>query len=202
VWHRPLNVITIKNKYPLPRIDVLFDQLAGAQVFSMIDLHYGYHRIKIRVEDIPKMDFSTRSVSIPLCHLGWWMCCRTSCISRTPYSCRSWTTLSWYSLMTLLYIRRVWKNMKAIFESYFNDYESTSFTQSLASASSESMKCHSWATWYHLKESWWTLARYEMSWIRSRQHMYIKCEAFLGWLAIIEGSFSSSQRLQTWSPSY
>jgi hypothetical protein len=43
VDYRPLNVITIKNKYPLPCIDLLFDQLAGAQVFSKIDLHFGYH---------------------------------------------------------------------------------------------------------------------------------------------------------------
>jgi hypothetical protein len=55
-----LNAVTIKNKYPLPRNDILFDQLAGAQVFSKIDLHSGYHQIKIRVEDIPKTAFTTR----------------------------------------------------------------------------------------------------------------------------------------------
>jgi hypothetical protein len=56
----PLNAVTIKIKYPLPRIDILFDQVAGAQVFSKIDLRSGYHQIKIRVEDIPKIAFSTR----------------------------------------------------------------------------------------------------------------------------------------------
>jgi hypothetical protein len=60
VDYRPLNAITIKNKYPLPRIDILFDQLAGAQVFSKIDLHSGYHQIKIRTKDIPKTAFSMR----------------------------------------------------------------------------------------------------------------------------------------------
>jgi hypothetical protein len=60
VDYRPLNAVTIKNKYPLPRIDVLFDQLARAKVFSKIDLHYGYHQIKIRPCDIPKTVFSTR----------------------------------------------------------------------------------------------------------------------------------------------
>ncbi|WVZ93426.1 LOW QUALITY PROTEIN: hypothetical protein U9M48_039404 [Paspalum notatum var. saurae] len=50
----------VKNKYPLPHIDILFDQLAGARVFSKIDLRSGYYQIKIREEDIPKTAFSTR----------------------------------------------------------------------------------------------------------------------------------------------
>jgi hypothetical protein len=60
VDYRPLNAVTIKNKYPLPHVDILFDQLAGAQVFSKIDLHSGYHQIKIRAKDIPKTCFTTR----------------------------------------------------------------------------------------------------------------------------------------------
>jgi hypothetical protein len=60
VDYRLLNAVTIKNKYPLPRIDILFDQLAGAQVFSKIDLRFGYHQIKIWAEDIPKMAFTMR----------------------------------------------------------------------------------------------------------------------------------------------
>ena len=60
VDYGPLNAVTIKNKYPLPRIDILFDQLAGAKVLSKIDLRSGYHQIKIRPCDIPKTAFSTR----------------------------------------------------------------------------------------------------------------------------------------------
>jgi hypothetical protein len=60
VDYRPLNAVTIKNKYPLPRIDILFDHLAGSKVFSKIDLRSGYHQIKIRSSDIPKIAFSTR----------------------------------------------------------------------------------------------------------------------------------------------
>jgi hypothetical protein len=60
VDYRPLNAVIVKNKYPLPRIDILFDQLAGAQVFSKIDLRSGYHQIKICDKDIPKMTFSMR----------------------------------------------------------------------------------------------------------------------------------------------
>jgi hypothetical protein len=58
--YRPLNEVTIKNKYPLPRIDILFDQLTGARVFPKIDLRSGYHQIHIRLEDIPKSAFTTR----------------------------------------------------------------------------------------------------------------------------------------------
>jgi hypothetical protein len=60
VDYRLLNAVTINNKYPLPCINILFDQPAGAQVFSKIDHHSGYHQIKIRVEDIPKTAFSMR----------------------------------------------------------------------------------------------------------------------------------------------
>jgi hypothetical protein len=60
VDYRPLNEVTIKNKYPLPRIDILFVQLTGARVFSKIDLRSGYHQIHIRPKDIPKTAFTTR----------------------------------------------------------------------------------------------------------------------------------------------
>jgi hypothetical protein len=60
VDYHPLNTVTIKKKYPLPHIDILFNQLAGAKVFSKIDLRSGYHQIKIRPNDIPKIVFSTR----------------------------------------------------------------------------------------------------------------------------------------------
>jgi hypothetical protein len=60
VDYRPLNAFTIKNKYPLPRIDILFDQLVRAQVFFKIDLRSGYHQIKIHAKDIPKTAFMMR----------------------------------------------------------------------------------------------------------------------------------------------
>jgi hypothetical protein len=60
VDYRPLNAVTIKKKYPLPHIDILFDQVARVQMFSMNDLRSSYNQIKIRVEDIPNTSFSRR----------------------------------------------------------------------------------------------------------------------------------------------
>ncbi|GJR85712.1 putative reverse transcriptase domain-containing protein [Tanacetum coccineum] len=58
--YRKLNKLTIKNRYPLPRIDDLFDQLQGSSVSSKIDLRSGYHQLRVRDEDIPKTAFRTR----------------------------------------------------------------------------------------------------------------------------------------------
>jgi hypothetical protein len=60
VDYRSLNDATVKNKYPLPRVEDLFDQMSGARVFSKIDLRSGYHQMKIRPSYIPKTIFSTR----------------------------------------------------------------------------------------------------------------------------------------------
>jgi hypothetical protein len=58
--YRSLNEVTVKNKYPLPRIEDLFDQLRGASVFLKIDLRSGYHQLRIRPSDIPKTAFITK----------------------------------------------------------------------------------------------------------------------------------------------
>jgi hypothetical protein len=57
--YRSLNEVTIKNKYPLPRIDDLFDQLQGAKYLSKIDLRSGYHQLRIKEADIQKTTFVT-----------------------------------------------------------------------------------------------------------------------------------------------
>nr|GEW89923.1 retrotransposable element Tf2 [Tanacetum cinerariifolium] len=58
--YRELNKLTIKNRYPLPRIDDLFDQLQGSSVYSKINLRLGYHQLRVKNEDIPKSSFRTR----------------------------------------------------------------------------------------------------------------------------------------------
>ncbi|GJR94180.1 putative reverse transcriptase domain-containing protein [Tanacetum coccineum] len=58
--YRELDKLTVKNRYPLPRIDDLFDQLQGSSVYSKIDLRSGYHQLRVRGEDIPKNAFRTR----------------------------------------------------------------------------------------------------------------------------------------------
>ncbi|GJT41243.1 putative reverse transcriptase domain-containing protein [Tanacetum coccineum] len=58
--YRELNKLTVKNRYPLPRIDDLFDQLQGSSIYSKIDLRSGYHQLRVREEDIPKTAFRTR----------------------------------------------------------------------------------------------------------------------------------------------
>ena len=66
VDYRALNKITVKNRFPLPRIDDLFDRLCGAQVFSSLDLAQGYHQIRVTYDDVPKTALCT-----PFGHFEW-----------------------------------------------------------------------------------------------------------------------------------
>lgn len=71
VDYRELKKLTLKNKYPLPRIDDLLDQLKGASVFSRMDMKSGYHQLKIKPKDVPKTTLRTRygHYELQWCHL-------------------------------------------------------------------------------------------------------------------------------------
>nr|GFB36149.1 retrovirus-related Pol polyprotein from transposon 17.6 [Tanacetum cinerariifolium] len=79
-----LNKLTVKNRYPLPRIDDLFDQLQGSSVYSKDDMRTGYHQLRVREEDIPKITFRTRYGHYEFQDYAIWFDERTGCI-HGPY---------------------------------------------------------------------------------------------------------------------
>ena len=112
--YRQLNKSMVKNKYPFPRIDDLFDQTRGAEVFSNIYISFGYHKVRIKDEEIHKTTFRTRYghyefVVVPFCFtnaLATVMCLMNSVFSR--YLDKFFL----FSLMTFLFILRPRKSMK------------------------------------------------------------------------------------------
>jgi hypothetical protein len=133
--YRLLNEVTIKNKYPLPCIDILFDQLAGAQVFSKINLRSSYHQIKIRAEDIPKTNFTTRYGLFEYLVMSFGL---MNALAYFMYLMNSIFMVALDKFVVVFIdgihiIRGVRKNMKNTSELYFNDYESTRCTPCFAS---------------------------------------------------------------------
>jgi hypothetical protein len=146
VDYRLLNAVTINNKYPLPHIDIMFDLLAGAQVFSKIDLCSRYHQIKICAKDIPETAIFMK-YGLCECHVMSFEL--TNAPAHFMYLMNSifmpeLDKFVMVSLMTYLYIQRIRKSMKSICESRFSACETISSIQSLASVNYGLMKCHSW----------------------------------------------------------
>jgi hypothetical protein len=111
--YRALNEVTIKNKYPLPRIEDLFDQLRGASMFSKINLRSGYHQLRIRPSDISKTAFITKYGLYEFTVMSFGLT-NTPAFFMNPmnsvfmdYLDKFW----WYLLMTFSYILKVRRNM-------------------------------------------------------------------------------------------
>jgi hypothetical protein len=159
--YRPLNAVTIKNKYPLPCINIMSDQLAGAQVFSKIDLRSGYHQIKIRAEDIPKTTFTTRYGLFEYLVMSFGL---TNAPAHFMYLMNSvfMPELDKFIMVfindILIYSRSMEEHEEHL-RLYFNVYEIISCMPSSASVNSRLRKYHSWVTWFHLRESRWTPVR-------------------------------------------
>jgi hypothetical protein len=108
VDYRTLNDVTMKNEYPLPCIEALFNQMRGARVFSKIDFRTGYHQVKIRPSDIPKIAFLTRyglyEFTVMLFRLtnapAYFMDLKNKVIM-------IWIDSSWFSSTILLFVPRV-----------------------------------------------------------------------------------------------
>jgi hypothetical protein len=108
VDYRSLNDVTVKNKYLLPRIEDLFDQMRGAGVFSKIDLRSGYHQMKIRPSDIPKTSFSTRYGLYEFFVMSFGLAKAPAYFMDLKNKVfMIWIDSSWFSSMIFLFIPRV-----------------------------------------------------------------------------------------------
>jgi hypothetical protein len=108
VDYRSLNDVTVKNKYPLPYIEDLFDQMRGAKVLSKNDLRSSYHQMKIWPSDIPKTDFSTRYGLYEFTVMSFGLTnAPTYFMDLKNKVFMIWTDSSWFSSTIFLFIPRV-----------------------------------------------------------------------------------------------
>jgi hypothetical protein len=125
-----LNTVTIKNKYPLSRIDILFDQLADAKVFSKVDLHSGYHQMKIRPEDVPKTAFSIRYGLYEYLVMSFEL---TNAPAHFMYLMNS-VFIPELDKFVVVFIPRAKRSMHNTSELFYNDFEITNSMTNSASA--------------------------------------------------------------------
>jgi hypothetical protein len=191
VDYRPLNAVTIKNKCPLPCIDILFDQLVGAQVFSKIDLRSDYHQIKIRVKDIPKTAFMMRYDLHEYLVMSFGL---TNVPAHFMYLMNSvfMPELDQFVVVfidsILLYLKSMEEHeehLQIVLQRFWENHLYAKFC-----------KCEFWIKEVPLlghvvspEEIAVDPARWKRSWNGSRQWPCLRYEVSLGWLAIIKGSF-------------
>jgi hypothetical protein len=117
VDYRSLNDVTVKNKYQLPRIKDLFDQMRDARIFSKIDLRSGYHQMKIRPSDIPKTDFSSWYGLYEFTVMSFGLTnAPTYFMDLKNKVFMIWTDSSWFSSMIFLFIPRAIMIMRNIWD--------------------------------------------------------------------------------------
>ena len=144
--YRQLNDVTIKNKYPLPRIDDLFDQLSGEKVFSKIDLRTGYHQLKIKKEDIPQTVFTTRYglYKYTVMSFGLTNAPPFSCIWWIRCSWNSWISLWWSSSTIFSYTLKLTRNIRNTSAQFYREFVATSCMWNSASVGFGSNKSDFW----------------------------------------------------------
>jgi hypothetical protein len=192
VDYRPLNEVTIKNKYPLPRIDILFDQLTGARVFYKIDLMSGYHQIRIRPEDIPKTAFTTRYGLFEYLVMSFRL---TNAPAHFTY------------LMNSVFMPELDKFVVVFIDDILiyskNEEEHARHLRIVLTRLREHQlyakfsKCafwleeiqNIWDMYYLPRGLWWILAKSRIFWSGNPQPLYIKSEVSLDWLVITANSY-------------
>ena len=133
----------MKNKYPLPHIEDLFDQMRGARVFSKIDLRSGYHQMKIRPSDIPKTNFSTRYGLYEFTVMSFGPTnAPTYFMDLKNKVFIIWIDSSSCSSTIFLFIPRVIVIMRNIWDWCYRSYEIINSTSSIANASFGLARCH------------------------------------------------------------
>jgi hypothetical protein len=199
VDYRPLNAITIKNKYPLPHIDILFDQLAGVQVFSKIDLCYDYHHIKISAEDIPKMTFSMRYNLYEYLVLSFGL---TNAPAHFMY------------LMNSVFMEESDKFFMVFIDNILVYSKSMEEHEKHMRVLLQRLRDHQLYTKFSMCEFWINEVPFlghvispegitmDSGMVKDVLDWFSKYEVLLVWLAIIKGSFQTSARFQNQSLSY
>jgi hypothetical protein len=181
VDYRSLNDVIVKNQYPLPHIEDLFDRMRDARIFSKIDLRSGYHQMKIRPSNNSKTDFSTlyslyefTIMSFGLTNAPAYFMDRKNKVFVT------WTNSLWFSSTIFLFIPRVIGIMRNIWDCCYRSYEITNSMPSLANVSFGLVRCDFLVISFLMVEYQWILLRSRRLWSGANPLQLQRFGVFLG----------------------